>query len=518
MERIEKIDLEEAGWVALALFLSGGALLLHYALSWDAVVDGAALHVAGRVLSGERYGSDVYGPEPGYTVFLNALWIRLFGENILALRYPLVGLGVLQALFVTLFLLRKGPLLSVAGAFAVTSLGFVLYPVPSPFWYALFCAFSLAFLLERKAHPFWVGLVSGVCLGIELHAGFCLFAGMLACLAFRENRFRSIPFAGLGVLCGLLPLLLYQGINGTLEIWASHVLSSAPPSMPPASATAPSYVHTFLYAAAGIFFSPSLLSFANFLFWIVLFTLPVATLFYVLKALKDRRPVPAIAIIALFYTPVAFLFQVPAFLFFVLPLYIPAVLFMASENTDSRINPFAAGLFLFVAYIALLLHAADWNGRPLPSSVMGLTTGVTKIALDAPTAGGVKLYQPEAGLYESVLGVIDDTTKPNDTIFVFPNSPELYALSGRRNPFPFTGLYESLSSQAVEAVLQANPPALVVYRKRDPRRTMQTMEILRYLTQEGGYERVQILQGQTHPFKEAPEDLTTFEIYQKREG
>ena len=81
---------------------------------------------------------DIQELHAGYINFANALAFRLFGDNLLSLRYPLFGMGVLGACLVFLLLMRHGALMAAVASLSFSSLSVVQFLNPTPHWYCLF--------------------------------------------------------------------------------------------------------------------------------------------------------------------------------------------------------------------------------------------------------------------------------------------------------------------------------------------------------------------------------------------
>jgi hypothetical protein len=75
----------------LVSLLLNAALLWHFHdRYWYPTDDGFYAHIAERLLDGEVLNRDIQDIHPGYINFLHATAFRLFGLDIVSLRYPLV--------------------------------------------------------------------------------------------------------------------------------------------------------------------------------------------------------------------------------------------------------------------------------------------------------------------------------------------------------------------------------------------------------------------------------------------
>ena len=126
--------------IGLIVALALAALVLgHYHdRFWWAPDDGADFHMAERILAGEVMHRDIDDVHPGYHNFLNAAALRLFGDDFVSLRYPLVAMGIVQAGLIFLLLGPRGAVVGVVGALAGTALSFVQILNPTANWHALF--------------------------------------------------------------------------------------------------------------------------------------------------------------------------------------------------------------------------------------------------------------------------------------------------------------------------------------------------------------------------------------------
>jgi hypothetical protein len=143
-----------------ALFLTASvlnALLLWHFHDryWYPTDDGLYAHIAERLLSGEVLNRDVQDIHPGYIHFLHAIAFRLFGMDLVSLRYPLIAGAFVQACLVFALLRRRDVLIAALGSVAITALGLLQFISPTANWYSLFLCIALASWLVWVpiAHP-----------------------------------------------------------------------------------------------------------------------------------------------------------------------------------------------------------------------------------------------------------------------------------------------------------------------------------------------------------------------------
>ena len=139
-------------WLALALVCASNAALLWFFHDryWYPTDDGFHAHIAERLLSGEVLNRDIQDIHPGYIHVLNASAFRLFGIDLVSLRYPMIAAAFIQALVVFELLRRRGLVLAVIGSFAANALGIVQFMSTNANWYCLALAIVLAWWLTAR--------------------------------------------------------------------------------------------------------------------------------------------------------------------------------------------------------------------------------------------------------------------------------------------------------------------------------------------------------------------------------
>ena len=169
----------------LGVTAAANALLLwfFYNRFWYAPDEGNYAHVAQRVVSGEVLNLNVQDIHPGYINFVNAASLRLFGLDLVSLRYPLVAIAFVQAILVFLLFYRSGrKQLAVIAAIGINALGLVQYLDPTSNWYSLFVTILIVCALEwipreARARLFVAGFLVGT---VVL---FRQLTGALVCIA-----------------------------------------------------------------------------------------------------------------------------------------------------------------------------------------------------------------------------------------------------------------------------------------------------------------------------------------------
>ena len=122
------------GW-ALPVLILNAALLWHFHdRYWYPTDDGFYANIAERLLTGEVLGRDIQDIHPGLIHFVHAAALRIFGVDLVSLRYPLLAAGFVQSLFAYLLLRRRGVLVAAAGSIASVAIGVLQFFDPSPSW------------------------------------------------------------------------------------------------------------------------------------------------------------------------------------------------------------------------------------------------------------------------------------------------------------------------------------------------------------------------------------------------
>ena len=154
-------------WLGLALVCAGSAALLWFFHNryWYPTDDGFYAHIAERLLAGEVLNRDVQDIHPGYIHVVHSLAFKLFGRDLVSLRYPLIGTAFIQAIVTFALLRQRGLLLAVVGSIATTCVGVVQFMSPNGNWYCLTLAIVLAWWLTVIPHGPVRLIGAGVILG-----------------------------------------------------------------------------------------------------------------------------------------------------------------------------------------------------------------------------------------------------------------------------------------------------------------------------------------------------------------
>ena len=209
---------------------------------WYAPDEGNYAHVAQRLLNGEVLNLQIQDIHPGYINFVNAAAFRVFGLDLLSLRYPLIFMAFTQAILIFILFYRSGRRrLAAVAAVSINALGLVNFLNPTSNWYSLFLVILIACGLvwiprDSRIRVLVVGVLVGLLVLFRQLSGVLVCMGVVTCLlleapATEDQGQRGRPIAarlliaimaiGLGfylakntdsigfVLFGLCPLLIF---------------------------------------------------------------------------------------------------------------------------------------------------------------------------------------------------------------------------------------------------------------------------------------------------------------------
>lgn len=531
--------------LAAILAVGGSAALLFYFHDrfWWAPDEGAYAHVAQRLLHGAVLNGDVQDMHAGYINFVNAFAFWLFGEDLLSLRYPLALLGVVQAFLVFRMVEERGPFAAAVAALVLTSLSFIQFLNPTANWYALFFAILVTWMLARidRARPLMIETIgfllvttflfrqlTGVivamgavawllldlqrrdraphgklapvlfavmALGLALYLlrkqdavdwllfGLCPLAILVrACASVRIDDRRVLAMIGrlaFGGAVGLLPLLVYHLSHGTVLSWLDDTVGGALAlgSMP--FTQRPFYAAMTLLSLQQILTVETVARVLNGILWLGLLTVPAVNGIAALRATGGEREAPhPLLFMAVFYALVSTFHQLPLYLMTSSGLSLAALLWI-TVGLGPRWRAAAMAGTGAIALIAVHYQAAQPTGM-----VIDQIAGVRGERLVDSTLPRVSLKVDAASLHEhaALLALIERETAPDAAILAVPFDPQLYFISGRRNPVRFyntaIGLRDETSVRATLATLERDPPRLLFHKPDDKYVTARSSQLI----------------------------------------
>jgi len=220
--------------------LVNGLLLWHFHdRYWYPTDDGFYANIAERFLNGEVLNRDLQDIHPGYIHVLHAVAFRLFGVDMVSLRYPLMLAALAQACVIYALLARRDVLTAAIASVAGTALGVIQFVNPTPNWYCLALCVALAWWLVRlpAGHParlFGAGLLLGVLTLFRHLSGLWVAMGVLSVVMLEQRgngqgRDRLLARAVVGLM--LLILVTYVVVNPETEPGGVLLMSVWPMAM-----------------------------------------------------------------------------------------------------------------------------------------------------------------------------------------------------------------------------------------------------------------------------------------------
>jgi hypothetical protein len=167
-----------------------------------------------------------------------------------------------------------------------------------------------------------------------------------------------------------------------------------------------------------------------------------------------------------------------------------AALLLLSAERSSRTRFCAVGTAAFLCAIGLWFHA----GQPLERGLRGAIAGqrVPALVESGLAKADLRIGAEDAATYRELVALIQSETPADAPILALPFNPELYYLSGRRNPTRFytsaLGASTEEASRRVIETLRADPPRLVFHRPYDKYNTASSAQIMDFVR--ARYERL----------------------------
>jgi hypothetical protein len=505
------------GAVFAVAILVAAAILLHFHdVFWWAPDEGAYAHVAERILQGEVLNGSIQDIHMGYVHFANALAFKLFGLDLVSLRYPLVAMTLVQCALVFWLLAGRGVLVAFAAALAMSCLSLIQFLNPTAQWYALFLCVVIVTLLsaegqERRGRLELLGfLLVTLFLFRQLSGLFALF-GVLTFLLLQEPRHggrqralvarglalamlaglalylrakidlaaavlfggapllilcytaaatqvadrvmvRQLLRLGCGGLVALLPLLTYHLTQGSLLSWWDDSVTALARS-DLRFLSAPSYAALSLQGLAQALSGGKTALFNGF-FWFLLPLLPALLGLVTLRALLRGAAAgrAALPLVACFFALVSVQHQIPLYLFFSAALTLAGLLYFAAGA------PRFYGVGFACAVVWLSLVGLNYQaGQPLTRTWDEIVAGKTSSVMmpSGLARASLTITADEVVHYGYVMSLVESETTADDSIVALPVNPELYFLARRRNPLRFFNAALGLRDEADLAAAEA---------------------------------------------------------------
>ena len=528
----------------VAIVGSAWILAAHFDRSWWPPDEGQFAHVAERMLDGEVLHLDVRDPHTDYGHVLNAAALAVGGRDLVSLRYLPAAASLCSALLTWLLLRERDPWLAVCAALAATAFGFVQFPNPTPNWYGPVLTLIAVLCLRGGAPPraFAVGVAIGVLFGFRQLTGVFVGMGALgyllvapptssdtgpALLARGLSGAAALALAaylsgatdwlgwllfgvwpvGLLVWCaataavpdrvvgarlgrfavgsfmGLLPMLAFHTLHGTLGAWWRDVVASALNVRGLSYLAQASYADWLTGAGAALASPTSLDGVVNGVYWVALPLVGAANGIVLLGLLlRAGRGAPidaALPFLACFHALVSVINQIPIYLYYGVGLSLAGLVWSLRSGTPCH-RLLLGAVVLGLAGIGVGFHAAEPHTRTVQQALAGERVPL----VENRTVPRARLWMEpgQEQVYGALIARIQALTHENDAVWVVPNDAEVYFLARRENAVDFwssaLGIPGAAAETALVQRLRADPPALIVHARGDKSTTPALLRVL----------------------------------------
>ena len=516
-----------------AMLLAAGLAIYFHNRFWWPPDEGVYAYVASRLLHGDTLNGTIQDLHAGYINLWHALMMHLFGEDLASLRYPLAALTVAAALIAYRLLSPAGRGLAAAGGVAMATHFFLPFLNPTANWYALFIALVIIAVLagwpdDRRGKWEIVGFLiatlflfrqlSGVivAMGVVAHLVATvegrgprrLARGLLGLLGlglalYLWQKGSLIGFALIGVwplllllqiarttgagdratvramgrliaggIAGLMPIIVFHLVQGTLATWIDDTVVSA------FALTGLDFIGRASYGTVGILAFGELVggdaaARLNGSYWLFLLAVPPLAGIAALWRWRDdavaQHPLP---VMAAFFSVTALHFQIPIYLTYTSGLSLVALLWLAAPAR--RFGRRVA----VTAVLAAATVAVGWQAaQPVSGTLADIVAGKTRPLTDPGLPRASLWMEPEeADTYRRLLLAIDRSAAEDAPILTLPMNPEIYFLSKRHAPVRFyataLGLRDGDDVANALSEMAALPPAMIVHRPDDKYNTV----------------------------------------------
>jgi hypothetical protein len=279
-----------------------------------------------------------------------------------------------------------------------------------------------------------------------------------------------------GAIAAALPIIAANVLNGAFLAWLNDILVTALLIHGQDFIAQSSFAYWLEMAFEVLISGPSALSRISALGWIVTILMVPATLAICVRyaySTKELSGIEALPIIAPFWAVVAVHYQIPIYLFFVLPVVVAALLFQGPK-------PASVASVWFVVVWAVVFQA----GQPLSRNYVEMIAGARAehmIPADLPRVS-MKIPAQDREVFASVIERIEAIARPDEPLMTLPMDPELNFMTGRPTPQNYYGTPLGLQTESDVAHsldrLVAAAPIFVVVRRDDKYLTPLSIRLL----------------------------------------
>lgn len=212
-------------WLYLASATGINSLLLWFFHNrfWYATDEGNYAHVAERILQGDVLNLNVQDIHAGYINFVNAAALRVFGLDLVSLRYPLIAVAFVQAVLIFVLFYRSGRrMLAIPAAVAINALGVVQFLNPTSNWYSLFLVVLIICCLEWipttvRSRLMIVGFLIGTLFLFRQLSGVFVCMSVLAYLFIEDRSVHTNTRVGNPIVARVVIAIMAVGLTAYLS-------------------------------------------------------------------------------------------------------------------------------------------------------------------------------------------------------------------------------------------------------------------------------------------------------------
>jgi len=213
--------------LCVTIILNFLLLVSFYDTTWAPFDDGTYAHLGERILSGEIANKDFQSIHAGLINFVNAASLWMFGSQLVSLRFPLILIGLLQAIMVHVLFSRLWPWLGIIASVSLTSLGILQYFNPTAHWYCHVLFIALIGVLHwtkpsRSGRMLFLGYLIGTIFLFRQLTGVVGGIGLLTYLIIESNTSHDVPRQDLlfsRLLLGLMGVGLLSYFYSHASVW-----------------------------------------------------------------------------------------------------------------------------------------------------------------------------------------------------------------------------------------------------------------------------------------------------------
>ena len=501
----------------VAMLTASWLLYAYHDRFWYPPDEGNYAHVAQRILEGETLNLQIQDVHPGYINFVNAAALRLFGADLLSLRYPLVFAGLIQAAALFLIFPRHEPWRAAVAVIAATALGAIQFLNPTAHWQCLaLVVLSIAALpassrmvrrlvgigilvgviaLFRQLTGFLVGLGAltfllweagsrsteqtnaivgrfvAASMAIALAAylalasdvsGIILFGIwpliVLALLIVRPQAppreiARIFASVGTGIVIAAVPLLAYHVWHGSIGAWLQDIGPAAVALTRLDFFERSSFAALVFHALRQTVTAGDAASFINGVYWTALPLVGAANGYAVVRSLQRARRNPIHPL------PLVATFYAVVSVHFQIPVYLYYTVGLSLASLlwlTPQISLVAARGSLVAAGALAAIGVYFHAGQPASRSIAGLLHGtrMTSVRASSLPHSSLRIDPDEGRRYAALVDLIRQRVPADGSMFAVPSNAELYFLSQRRNAFRFYNTALGVRSDADVAAVE----------------------------------------------------------------